>query len=62
MLIKADNSFVGMSLIGFNLNNQDNHIIMEYTPKGFKLGLIISIISLVGTIYIVYKENYEKSQ
>lgn len=47
-------------LIGFNLNNQDNHIIMEYTPKGFKLGLIISIISILGTIYLVYKESYEK--
>ena len=46
-------------LIGFNIFN-DSHVIMEYVPKGFKLGLIISLISLMGTIYLVYKEGYEK--
>ena len=44
-------------LIGFTLPNEVNHIIMKYTPKGFKTGLIISIISLITTIYVVYKEE-----
>ena len=44
-------------LIGFTLPNEVNHIIMEYTPKGFKFGLIISIISVITSIYVVYKEE-----
>ena len=46
------------SLIGLNLSEGKHSIIIDYTPKGFKTGLIVSSISLVITCcYLQKKKN-----
>ena len=48
-------------MIGFNIENGDNHIEMEFIPKGFCSGLFMScvgIISLVVLILIDKKVKY----
>ena len=45
-------------LIGFNAN--EGEVSLEYLPSGLKIGSIISVISLLGTIIYLIKEKHEK--
>ena len=51
---KVDNG-----LIGIQTMKGDNHIILSYTPPGFLIGIIISIISFI--FYLVYCFYYKRN-
>lgn len=60
--IKVDNKYIdfykiGESYIGFNLNEGYHNIEFIYKTKGLKTGAIISIISLISTIYLYIKKK-----
>lgn len=40
------------NFIGIKLNSGINNIVITYTPPGFKIGIVISLITLIGTILL----------
>lgn len=46
--------------ISFNLDSGNHLIELSFYPKGLKLGIMISLIAIFSSIYLIYKERYEK--
>ena len=40
-------------MIGFNVESGDNHIEMEFIPKGFYLGSIMSCVGLISLVVLI---------
>jgi len=50
---KVETFRIGNALMGFNINPGIHEIVLSYTPKGFILGSIISVISLCSVTGVV---------
>ena len=46
--------------ITFKLDKGKHDIELSFQPNGLKWGIIISLISLLSSIYLIHKESYEK--
>ena len=62
--IKADGAFVeaqeiGGALIGIPLSKGEHQLEMCYTPQGFSVGCILSLLSLLLTLSVVFFEKWK---
>ena len=53
----SDYQEIGGALIGINLNAGEHQIEMRYTPDGFSIGCILSFVSLVLTLAILFYDK-----
>ncbi|MGN0354631.1 MAG: YfhO family protein, partial [Muricoprocola sp.] len=53
---------VGEALTGIDLGTGDHEIVMEFTPDGFRLGSIISLVCLVLFLLSCLMENFLKKR
>lgn len=53
---------IGEALIGIDLGTGDHEIVMEFTPEGYRLGSIISLVCLVLFLLSCLMENFLKKR
>ena len=59
---KIESNSILNGLITFKLDKGLHNVKLSFYPQGLKIGIIISLISLILTMFLIWRETYEKKK